>query len=143
MSPEALCPPLPASPSRAGILKRRTRTPPRFRSVRSGEDHAPAAPVRQPASLKRRRPALLQRPANWDPLFHDEALCTSTPWEIRTTFDWLLAESDVDGLARDGGAFADMVDLAELKRLSWVDLDDPSLFDAEIVQIMGQVSVSG
>jgi hypothetical protein len=75
-------------------------------------------------------------------LFHDEALCTSTPWEIRTTFDWLLAESDVDGLARAGGAFADMVDLAELKRLSWVDLDDP-LFDAEIVKIMGQVSVSG
>jgi hypothetical protein len=136
MSPEALCPPLPASPSRAGILKRRTRTPPCFRS---GEGHAPAAPVRQPASLKRRRPALLQRPANWDPLSHDEAL----PWEIRTTLEWLLAESNVDGLARAGGAFAEMVDLAELKRLSWVDLDDPSVFDAEIVQIMGQVSVSG
>lgn len=63
----------------------------------------------------------------------------SAQWDMLTTLDRLLAESDVDGLAGDGGASATgTVDFTELS-LSWVDLDDPCVFDAEMVEIMEQL----
>lgn len=61
---------------------------------------------------------------------------------MHTTLELLLAESDVDGLARARGAFdAEMVNLTELQGLSWVDLDDPCVFDAEMVELMGHLPV--